>query len=853
MPGSNWNSTAPDGMEMFEKIAEKSGNKEKIDKDRDFKEFEKVINDKDSWWKEVLVTEVTKDQWKVLNFFDDGKLDEKVNNVDKDTNKSKDVKDAYKVLWAYKKGMTWSYEQVLEQVEWEKSLLKVKQKILNMIDNNNDWNDSLKETARTIIEDLFNECNSVEEFERRAWVRLSGVENLDNIWDFFRAIPEFMDRSFEKAISTTEETARNMLKLMKSAWYWIYELWKKWIELWVLTRNEFMDRCKEKWQNISDITKAVCERWKDQFKSFINYLKEKWEDISQTLLSAWEWAWWQWNKFADWCGWKREDIKDFTMALFELWVIKLSEFADRCKWIWEQWKQILVNVFEWNKNLVKDFMNWCTESRDSAKERFKDIFKSLLEKTIITIEDFTELCRGSWEKVKDVACVVLVYAQKALNLWVWILYTVLIEIPGMAIGIICGLLAKAWKEIYGAGKAFAEFLWDLAVAWWERAKWKGQKFAEYMKDFTNTLKWIAIEWKQAFDGFMKKMREWLKNAGISALDFMKATCVWAKWILKKGWDVTVNFFRVIWISIETGIQAIREAIGNAWDTIVQDVIAIYKGVWKGIKDALIYLGDKLKIWWEKICKAAIAVKDYFIAFIDVAKNAWVLVYENISKWLGWVRSDIKDFYKKAINRCWAKIDDIYKRCANSVAVVKKLVNEIFISVAGGVKKFVERIWKGAKAIASACEWLAKIWIWITAYIVEWLWDACKEIWAGIWTLAKALWEKCWVAARNICEWINLKVKDAKKVAVEVARAIADATSAAIDWVKTKINAWIDDIKYLYDKFDQWIRDIYNWLRSKAVSMLDAVHDILKALEDKWAAVIEEARKVLKSIARDAFI
>lgn len=845
MPGSNWNSTAPDGMELFEKIAEKGGNKEKVDKDKEFKEFEKVINDKESWWKEVLVTEVTKDQWKVLNLFDEQQLDEKINDAKDNTGKSQDVKDAYKVLWAYKKGMTWSYEQVLEQVEWEESLLRAKQKILNMIDSNNDWNESLKETARTIIEDLFNECNSVEEFERRAWVRLSSVEHIDNAWDFFRSIPEFIDRTLEKAISTTKETARKVLDLMKAAWYWIHELWKKWIELWILARNEFIDRCKEKGQNISDITKAICERWKDQFKSFINYLKEKWEDVSQALRSAWEWTWGQWSKFVDWCGWKREDVKDITKALFELWLIKLNEFADRCKEKADQWKQILIGILEWNKNLVKDFVNRCAEKWNDSKVWFKEICKSLLERAIITIEDFTERCKNSWETVKDVACVVLVYAEKALKIWVWALYTVLIEIPGMTIGLIVGLLVKAWKEVYGAGKALAEFLWDLVSAWWEWAKKEGKIFAEYMKDFMSTLKWIAIEWKWAINDFMKKMREWLKNAGISAIDFVKSTCVWAKWVLKKGWDAAVNTFHAIWIKIETAIQAIREALGNAWDSIVADVIAIYKSIWKGVKDALTYLGNTLKIWREKICKAAIAVKDYFIAFIDVAKNTWILVYENVRKWLGGVRADIKDFYKKAINRCWAKISDIYERCSNSVDVVRKLVNEIFIKVAGGVKNFVERVWKGVNAVVTACEWLAKIWIWITAYIVEWLREACKQIWI----LAKALWEKCWVAARNICEWINLKVKDAKKVAAEVARAIADATSAAIDWVKSKINAWIDSIKYLRDQFDQWIKDIYNWLKTKWRNAIQAFNDLLEALEDKWAAVIEEIKKLRPALLR----
>lgn len=842
MPGSNWNSTAPEGMELFEKIAKSGGNKEKIDKKGEFKDFEKVIDNKDSWGKEILAQEVTKDQWKVLNLFDDEELNNKIEEAEKSTEKSKEVKDAYKALKAYKSGKRWSYEQVLEQSEGEESLFKAKQKILSMIDKNSDWSPSLKETARTVIEDLFDECDSVEEFERRAWRRLKWVEDIDDAWDFFRSIPELMYKHLENLSSTTKERARKMLELMKKTWYGIKELWKKWIELWILKRNEFIDWCKEKWQSIADITKTVCERWKDQFKSFINYLKGKWEDISQALRSAWEWTWGQWNNFVNWCGGKREDVKDMTKELFDLWLIKLHEFADRCKNLWEQWKQILINVFEWNKNLVQDFVNRCSENWESAKIWFKDICKSLIEKSIITVENFVDRCKNSWEKVKDAACVVLVYAHKVLNIWVWVLYTLLIEIPKVTISTIAGLLMKAWKEIYKVGKEFGEFIWDVAVAWWERAKWKWIAFAEYMKGLFNTLKSVAIEWKNAFDSFMRKMREWLKNAGISAMDFVKSTCVWVKWVLIKGWEAAVNAFKAIWIKIETAIQAIREAIGDARDTIVTDVIAIYKGIWKGIKDALTYLGNTLKIWREKICKAAIGIKDYFVAFIDVVKNAGLLIYENISKWLWGVRVSVKEFYRKAIDRCWAKIDDIWARCSNKFDIAKRLVDEIFIAVKGGVKKFVERVWKGVNAVVSACEWLAKIWIWITAYIVEWLREACKKIW----TLAKALWEKCSVAARNICEWINNKVKDAKRVAVEVAQAIADATSAAIDWVKRKINAWIDEIKYLRDKFDQWIKDIFDWLKSKWRSALQAFNDLLEALADKWAAVIAEVKRTLKA-------
>jgi hypothetical protein len=57
---------------------------------------------------------------------------------------------------------------LLESAETEVTLEKAKQNLLDKINSNSDWNESLKVTARNVIEDLFAECNSVEEFERRA-------------------------------------------------------------------------------------------------------------------------------------------------------------------------------------------------------------------------------------------------------------------------------------------------------------------------------------------------------------------------------------------------------------------------------------------------------------------------------------------------------------------------------------------------------------------------------------------------------------------------------------------------------------------------------------------------------------
>jgi gas vesicle protein len=160
-----------------------------------------------------------------------------------------------------------------------------------------------------------------------------------------------------------------------------------------------------------------------------------------------------------------------------------------------------------------------------------------------------------------------------------------------------------------------------------------------------------------------------------------------------------------------------------------------------------------------------------------------------------------------------------------------------MSTVDWIKNFVKRVWWG---VAAACEWLVKVWIWMTAFIVEWLREVCRNIWI----LATALWEKCKVAANNICEWIYKKVNNAKRVAEEVARAIADATKSAVAWVKWKLNAWIDSAKYLYDKFNQWVTDIYYWLKDKLNSAVDAFKTIMKALEDKWQEVIDQVKSTL---------
>ncbi|MBR6908224.1 hypothetical protein IKN40_07270 [bacterium] len=60
--------------------------------------------------------------------------------------------------------------------EQEAALDKKYQEILTMIDKNQDWSYISKQTAKEMIKELFAECKTLEEFERRTGSTLDGIQ-----------------------------------------------------------------------------------------------------------------------------------------------------------------------------------------------------------------------------------------------------------------------------------------------------------------------------------------------------------------------------------------------------------------------------------------------------------------------------------------------------------------------------------------------------------------------------------------------------------------------------------------------------------------------------------------------------
>lgn len=850
MPGSNWNSMNMD--DLMSKFGWKEQWAEKIDKSDEFKEFEDVIDNTTTWWKESFVRAVSEDQNKVLNLFDSKKLDDKIKNAN-NSNKSKDVQNAYKALWAYKAGKVWAYNQVLEQVEGEQTLAASKQKLLKMIDKNNDWNKWLKETAKTIIEDLFAECDSVEEFERRAWTRLSTIEGMDNIWDFFRSIPEFLYKVREKNV---ERRQRN-IEFMREIWFQTTEIAREMIKRWIMKWNEFVDLCKEEWEKIEDMVKTVCEWGEDQLNAFVNYLNKIWEDMNKVLNAIREWTWKQWDKVVDLCKWSWEQVKAFWISLvqkwelmrnalvdsvkdnlekakdicktlLEAWLVKFNEFVDRCKWVGEKGKDILIWILEWNKSKIKDFVNWCSENWNDAKQWFWDICKSLLEKWKLAISEFVDRCKDVWDKVKEVACNVLVWLVKAGKLTMRVLFDALIVIPAVTIMEISKLLIAAWKEIYKWSVELAKFIADLAVAWWEKAKQAWIAFGEFMWWVLNQIKELWIKFGNVVNDFIKSIWEWVKALWVNMVEFVKSTCDFVRSALWNAWQKTAEAFRAMWIRTKDVIKTIYEVSKQAWNGIVDAAITLMGNV----KSAIDRLRNVCKMWIDKIWTLIMNAWKKVVEFINYAKELWLITLENIKKWCNNTAEKIVSFVRTAIEKCKATWSNLVEWFGGKMDALKDYIIKIYWNTKEWIKNFIRFIWWTA---IEAWKTLLKLWVY-TVWLVIF---ALKELWEWLANVAKMCVEtlvKYWKLAVNaLCNFLSEAYWKTKEMFIKiwqtVAQFIKESAQAIRNWILEKTKDAVQAIKAMEAYIQNWVKEICNWLYEKWLAVKDIAKTIMVAF--KW--------------------
>lgn len=866
MPGSNWNSTLSEGMELFEGIAKSSGNKEKIDKKNEFKDFEKVIANKDLWGKEVLVQEVTKDQGKVLNLFEEWDLTNKAKEA-KDENKPKDVQNAYKILLAYKNGKAWSYDQVLEQVEQEETLDEAKQRILNMIDKNSDWSNPSKRTAKKVVEDIFEECNSVDEFERRAGVTLATVELMDNIWDFFRAIPEAIYKTAEKYKAQREEIVKETQQFMEELWYKAEEVWNNMIERWIAEWNNYVEYCKKKGQKMKDIAKTICERWKEQFSSFLSYLEGIKEWVEDALSAAWEWTWKQWDSFMELCAWARDSVKAFWIKLIEKWelawqnfveglkndrekvketckylldqwLIKLNDFAERCKWVWEKWKELLVSILEWSKQLVKDFVNRCTENWESAKSWFKDVCKSMLEKWKMLVSEFVELCKNSWELVKETACNVLVSLVAVGKIALRVAFDALIVLPAVAVAELTKLLITAWKEVFKKTAELGKFIGELAIIWREKAKSLWNTFVDYMKDYMkwvmDTIKGLWIKLGNIIEGLFKTMRQWLEKAGIAVSDFIKATYDVVMTALKNIWDTTATFFRNLGMNAKDVIVTLWEASKMTWKNMVDYTLNTLKSIGLSIKEWFKFLIEKCKVWIDTIWTLLMKAWEHVAEFINYVKELWIITYERIKQWCNNQVEKIKLFIRTAIDACKATRNNLVEWCGGRVEQIKNILVELYWKTKEWLKNLIRFIWW---AVLEAWKFILQLWIAVPALMVLVL----KELWEWLEAITKLFVETLVkygkMAVSALCDALTEAFGKTKEMIIRIWQAVANFLKSSAEsiraWILKKTNDAVQAIKAMESYIKENIGDLCNWLYEQWLAVKDIAKTIMTAF--KWQA------------------
>ena len=851
-----------------------------IDTEKEYKKFEDRLKKDDN--EAALIKAI--DEWhgaEIIDLFWRDALNQKVAMARSLTPEWKDekwkkvmkpeVRKAYLVLWELmdKWASNASYNNLAENAEsnikWKNALNKITKKI----DSNKWWNDTEKRIAKNAINDLFKDCNSLEEFEKRAWTALATIDSFDNIEDIIGSIPNLV----EKIWKNINKAAADFLEKCWIARDRIIAMFKDAIDAWMSVTQDFVDWCKEQWQNIADISKIMLARWWEYFKKFLNYLEWVKENIQDALNAAWEFCGQQWDKFVSMCGWIRDSIVDFWAKLVEEWklawkifvesmkndIAKVTKFCkdllekwkiaiweviDWCKSMGQKWAEIIANIIDTSKDLWDQFANWCKENWQSAKDIFKTVAMTLLEKWKMALDTFVDRCKWAWETVKDTACNVLVALVKA---WKFALDTVAtaLLVAVWSVVLLGEALLKAWKEVYKWAKNCAQFISDVAGILWEIWKAKFKSIGEFAKSFMKKCKelWL-LAWKFIED-VCKWVWEKMKALWLTAKDFIISTYEAVKSSLLNAWDKTAEFFKNLWLAAKDVAVTLWEVSKNSWKWCVNFVL-------NNVQNARDFLQNTCKMTIDFIWEAIMSLKTHVVDFIKYVKGLWKVTIENIRKWCKNSFEAIKNFIKTAIDKCEATWNDITNRFHWRLQDAKAILISVFEITKNWVqnwiewiKKFIKFTWKAA---LEAGKLLLEIWIWTVAVVIL----ALKELGCKIYDIGKLCVETLVkvgkLAADKLCQFLSEAFWATKDMIVTIGKYVAAAVNncakAVRDWIYKRV--W--DAKAAIEATKTWIKesvaDITEWLYKKWVE----IKEICSIIKHSVVNAANEAREWVKWVA-----
>ena len=854
-----------------------------INNESEYKKYEKLI--KNPQGKEEFKQEVDAKWSQILQSFWDW-LDQKIQQARSEKWKmNPDVREAYNVLgklkdkqaWAPAEqainGRAWLYNEMKNAAEQEAALDKKYQEILTMIDKNPDWSYVSKQTAKQMIKELFAECKTVEEFQRRTGSTLDGIQSFDDVKDVIK-----WSISVLKEIPWLPKKA--VMEVYRLCWVGVEKLnqmWKEMLEKGYAAMSDFVEWAKEAWQKISDMAKTVIEFWGDMFKQFLNYLEEVKEWVEEALNAAWEACWKQWDKFVNMCWGLRDSVVAFWRNLVEewklawrvfldsmvnnwekakavcielinKWIIKMGELVDWCKGMAKKWKEMLIGVIESSISMWNQFADYCKENWEAAKWMFKEVSRALLEKWKMTLQAFVDRCKWAWETVKDAACSVLLGLVAAWKFTLDLVCDVLLVAVGTVV-VLWELLIKAWKEIYKKWKEFANFMSNLFVSLWEKSKDLYKSAAEFVKAMIDKCKEFGIS---ALD-FVKAVWTKLEQLWISVKDFIHATFESVKASLKNKIDDVAKFFKELWMKIEDVVVAINEKVGEAWTTCAEFVM---KNV-KNFKEAVSILVEKCKKWIDAIWKAVMKCGKFVAEFINYAKTRAKITYSKIKEWCGNRIDAINAFFTAAIETCKIKWELIKEWCNGQLENIKDVLKKIYWKSKEKVKELLDLMVKGWEKALDAWKFILKLWIGLTVgavmVVIEWLKQAGETL-QNIAKMCVDTLVRTWkFAADKVCDFLASVYwtweKWCKLIWQYVAEWIRTAAKSVREWIYKTTNNALAAYEAMEKFISDWVKDVAKWLYQKWI----ALKDICRTIKRSFGNSLKAAWQGLQAFAEECRI
>ena len=868
----------------------------KIDTDSEFKKFDKLIN-KD-WWEEAFEEEVDSKGAAILDSFWAG-LDQKIqaaltglNSEWKSVKMKERVRSAYLVLWKLKEGWAtaaaaklngrkWLYKEMKDAAEQVAALNKKYQEMVKMIDKDKTLSFNSKNAAKTCLKAIFDECKTVEEFERRAWSTLDGINSMDNVKDVIKKSITTANETLRRVSTLPSELEYELLRQCNATKKEMENFLKQELEAGRIKINQFVDWSKEQWERISDITKAVIESWKESFREYLNYLEGVKEWLEEALNTAYEYCWNKWDAFVDLCGWARDSVIAFWKELVEKWKlawqdlvdglkqdwekwskvvlefynewkIKMGELVEWCNWMWVKGKELLLNLLESSKNAFNQFTEWCKDNWESAQETFKQVTTELIAAWKIKVEEFLDACKKDWEKMKKTASEVLVWLVKIWKVTVEAACTCLLAVVWVGV-IACELLIEAGKGIYWKGKELAKFASDVAINVLGKTKDAYKSATEFLSSVLNKCKEIWLTSAEFVKDFLSRSWEKMKELWVSAQDFIRATYESAKLSLKDSWNATAAFFQELWMEVSEVVTTLYTEAKWAWRSCADFVAAVVESGKLAFNSAIDLLINKCKMGIDQIGKAFMKCKNKATEFIKYAKRKWLVTLENIRKWCDNEYKQIKNFIDTAITKCGAKWDDLVKWCDWKVDQLKAVLNDIYWASKEKAKQFLQFVADSWKTMVEAWKFMIELWIGTVALAIIGL----KELWVQLADTVKVcvetLVKQSKLQVQALCDSLAEAYWDSKewciKIWKEVAKSISDTADSVREWIYEKTKDAKKAYEAMRNYIKEWAKDVFVWLYRKGI----AIKDICNALRESFGNSLKSALEWVRAAAKECKI